>query len=354
MDYYLDAGCYGNIFAVPSAVVDNYIKLASGSAVKVLLYILRNNGRNVNSTEIAAAINIDPDDVKDAFNFWEGVGIIGHSASGTVKSSEKSGTDSRTEAADIRQVSAHQNACGTVSENIPSKPAPAAVQTTSASFQRTPRELEQLCSTSEMKAVLDMAQQILGSTINHTMMRSIIWQHEYLGLKPDVILMLLTYCTSIGKTSTTYIDTIAVDWSQNDINTAEKADAEIARRTAAHTFTAKMTSEFGLKRKPTPEQQMIFDEWIAKGFDTDLIACACERAVDQGKPLTVKYVNGILGNWEKLGIRTREQARSEFSNKKSASYNPNAPKKKASYDISKVRDYAIPFAGNANKGDENK
>lgn len=353
MDYYLDAGCYGNIFAVPSAVVDNYLKLASGSAVKVLLYILRNNGRNINSTEIAAAINIEPDDVKDAFNFWEGVGIIGSGTSGRVKTAEKNMADSPASASEDRQETAHQNVNSVVCENKPAKPAPAPVQATSASFQRTPTELQQLCSTSEMKAVLDMAQQILGSTINHTMMRSIIWQHEYLGLKADVILMLLTYCASIGKTSTTYIETIALDWSQNDINTAEKADAEIARRTAAHTFTAKMTSEFGLKRKPTPEQQMIFDEWIAKGFDTDLIACACERAVDQGKPLTVKYVNGILGNWEKLGIRTREQAKTEFSSKKSASYSPNAPKKKASYDISKVMDYAIPFAANADKGDEN-
>ena len=353
MDYYLDAGCYGNIFAVPSAVVDNYIKLASGSAVKVLLYILRNNGRNVSSTEIAAAINIDPDDVKDAFNFWEGVGIIGSKASAPGIPAEVTKSVPQSNPSESKPVSAPQTVNGAVTENVPVKANPPVAQVSSASFQRTPSELQQLCSTSEMKAVLDMAQQVLGSTINHTMMRSIIWQHEYLGLKPDVILMLLTYCASIGKTSTTYIDTIAVDWSQNDINTAEKADAEIARRIASHSFTAKMTTEFGLKRKPTPEQQMIFDEWITKGFDTDLIACACERAVDQGKPLTVKYVNGILGNWEKAGIKTREQAKSEFSNKKTATYNPNAPKKKASYDISKVKDYAIPFAENVHKGDEN-
>ena len=170
MDYYLDAGCYGNIFAVPSAVVDNYLKLASGSAVKVILYILRNNGRNINSTEIAAAINIEPDDVKDAFNFWEGVGIIGSGTSGRVKTAEKNMAD--------RQETAHQNVNSVASENKTAKSAPPPVQATSASFQRTPTELQQLCSTSEMKAVLDMAQQILGSTINHTMMRSIIWLHH--------------------------------------------------------------------------------------------------------------------------------------------------------------------------------
>ena len=76
MNYFLNAGCWESVFAVPGAVVDNYIKLASGSAVKVLLYILRNNGRDVSRTEISSALNINEDDVNDAFNFWEEVGII--------------------------------------------------------------------------------------------------------------------------------------------------------------------------------------------------------------------------------------------------------------------------------------
>ena len=67
MNYCLNAGCWETVFAVPGAVVDKYIKLASGSAVKVLLYILRNNGREVSCQEISSALSISEDDIKDAF-----------------------------------------------------------------------------------------------------------------------------------------------------------------------------------------------------------------------------------------------------------------------------------------------
>ena len=345
MEYYLNAGCWGDVFAVPGAVVDDYIKLASGSAVKVLLYILRKNGKSLSSTEIAAALKINEDDVKDAFNFWEDLGILGNvpSENSHVKRDEK--RESR--ASDTSEEASSKSAEHMETVTVRKASAPA-VQTSSASFQRTPRELEQLCQSSEMKAMLDMAQQTLGTTINHTMMRSIIWQHEYLGLKPEVILMLLSYCSSIGKTSTGYIDAIAVDWSQNEINTPLKAEDEIARRSAVHTFTAKMMSAFGLKRQPTPNQQKFFDEWMLKGYSPDLIACACERTTDYGKTLTVNYVNGILENWKKKGITTREQADAESKDKKNSSGGYSG--EGTSYDISKFEDFANTFSGAAKKG----
>ena len=47
MEYFVNTGIWGEIFAVPNSVVDNYIKLANEAAVKVLLYVLRNNGKNL-------------------------------------------------------------------------------------------------------------------------------------------------------------------------------------------------------------------------------------------------------------------------------------------------------------------
>ena len=41
MNYSLDAGAWNSVFAVPSSVVDKYIKLADGASLKLLLYLLR-------------------------------------------------------------------------------------------------------------------------------------------------------------------------------------------------------------------------------------------------------------------------------------------------------------------------
>ena len=44
MNYNINLGGWNSIFAVPSDVVDKYIKIASGSNIKVLLYFLRHCG----------------------------------------------------------------------------------------------------------------------------------------------------------------------------------------------------------------------------------------------------------------------------------------------------------------------
>jgi len=76
LDYIVNTGSWGSLFAVPDCVVDEYIKLASGQAVKVLLYVLRNGNRKIDKNEIAAALNINDETIDDAFNFWESVGVL--------------------------------------------------------------------------------------------------------------------------------------------------------------------------------------------------------------------------------------------------------------------------------------
>ena len=76
MSYIINLGSWGSIFAVPSDVVDKYIKIASGSSIKVLLYFLRHSGEQLSDTEISEALSMAAEDVKDALSFWEQVGLL--------------------------------------------------------------------------------------------------------------------------------------------------------------------------------------------------------------------------------------------------------------------------------------
>ncbi|MBQ9982188.1 MAG: DnaD domain protein [Oscillospiraceae bacterium] len=341
MDYFLNAGPWGAIFAVPNAVVDNYIKLASGNAVKVLLYILRNNGKQINISEICTAININEDDVKDAFNFWQEVGILG-----TLTNEKKENkSDIQVQPpAPVTEKTEKQEIKEKTEEAQKTPPNQAPVKLSSSTFNILPSEIEKMKNESkEIKNLLEVAQSCLGGMINNTMTRSLIWQHEYLGLNIDVILMLLTYCSSVQKANIAYIDTIAIDWYKNDINTLEKAQNEIERISKVNTFNREVYKSFGLTREPTENQKKFFDQWRMKGYSTDLINFACEKMIDTGKKLTVNYVNGILENWRKKGITTLEQAQQENKNFKK--------KPESQYDVSEfTRDLAITLTENTNKG----
>jgi hypothetical protein len=66
-----------NVFAVPDCVVDNYLKLASGKAVKVLLYVLKY--KNLSEFDITTAANmlgITSEDVEDALSYWQQTGLF--------------------------------------------------------------------------------------------------------------------------------------------------------------------------------------------------------------------------------------------------------------------------------------
>lgn len=76
MNYNINLGGWNSIFAVPSDVVDKYIKIASGSNIKVLLYFLRHCGELLNDEIIATALSMNGEDVKDALSFWVQVGLL--------------------------------------------------------------------------------------------------------------------------------------------------------------------------------------------------------------------------------------------------------------------------------------
>ena len=56
MKYGFNCGIWGNIFVVPGIVADGFLKIADGSQLKVLLYLLRNNGKSFDNSLISQPV----------------------------------------------------------------------------------------------------------------------------------------------------------------------------------------------------------------------------------------------------------------------------------------------------------
>ena len=76
MSYTVNLGCWGSIFAVPTDVVDKYLKISGSAQLKVLLYILRHSGEQFDIETIAQYLNMGTFDVKDCIEFWSSFNII--------------------------------------------------------------------------------------------------------------------------------------------------------------------------------------------------------------------------------------------------------------------------------------
>ena len=146
-----------------------------------------------------------------------------------------------------------------------------------------------------------------GRPLTHTEQSIFIWIHDYLGLSTDVILMLTAYCISIEKGNIRYIETIAADWADREINNLETAQDEIKRLEEYSGFNRKIMKIFGMNRKPTSRQQEYINTWKEKNYNIELIEYAYEKTIESIDKLNFPYINKILENWYENGLLTKSQ-----------------------------------------------
>lgn len=312
MEFKANCGIWGTMFGVPCIVADNFLKLASGDHIKVLLYLLRCSGRAVTNEEISANTGVVPQKIEEAMLFWQQANVL------TAENVIQPATNIMTP-----PIQPQQN----VTAPIPQPAIQEIKPIIEIAPQAPKREILKpteiaviLKDAPDISELFKVAEQILGN-INNTMQNSLIWMYTYLGLKTEVIITLIAYCKEIEKANSSYIEKIAASWAEKEIKTLEIAQEEVERLYASRTFTAEIMRIFDMKRRPTTKQQEIVDTWQTEKYNLDLIKCAYERTIERIDKLSFEYINKILETWRENGYSSAEEvktAESEYrKNKKS-------------------------------------
>ena len=76
MSYQINLGEWNSVFAVPSSLVDQHMKLAGAVQLKVLLWVLRHSGEEISDETLAAAVGASPADTRDAMQYWVETGLL--------------------------------------------------------------------------------------------------------------------------------------------------------------------------------------------------------------------------------------------------------------------------------------
>lgn len=387
MSYTVNLGCWGSIFAVPTDVVDKYLKISGSAQLKVLLYILRHSGEQFDIETIAEYLNMGTFDVKDCIEFWSSFNVI--AVNNDVI------TPARGQVQTVAPVSHSQNifAPQNVQTNIqPQQPAPAVQPQPTAQVKQMPaapaptvkstppvqnyqtipetQKTEPLKKTEpekpsdtvmarplrpdpvyvakrvsedkEIEALLNEAQYILGRPVSPNENAGMIMMHDNDGLPCEVILMLLTYGASNQK-GMRQIEAMGAAWAKEGILTLEQADEKIRELEESKEAYRKVQSILGLEfRKPSQKEEENYTRWLNEWkFTDDMIKEAYDICVNSKGKYIPNYVNTILQRWNQNGIRTIEQVRAERSkpspknagNNSSGNNNGGA---KSSFDINEL------------------
>ena len=173
-------------------------------------------------------------------------------------------------------------------------------------------------------------QRLMGRNLNTEEMKIILSFVRYLGLAPDVICVLVSYCKerarkkgNLRSPSLRTIEKEAYAWAERGIDTMEEAAAFIQAQNMRDSQLGQLMSTLQIRgRNLTPGEEKYARQWLEMGFNMDAIAIAYDRtclntgnmnwaglmtaekilAGDQ-KPTTPKGASGQLGTAELEAIQ---------------------------------------------------
>ena len=286
MSYKINLGAWGSVFAVPSALVDSHIKLATESQLKVLLYILRNSDSDNTAEIIAKAVSVHPDEVKNAVDFWIERGLV---------------ADTDNSLLVTQDTVAQDKPVASVADEPKTKP-----RAVSRAQRPDPMFVaRRLTEDKSLAQLMDEAQIALSKPLSSGDTATLVMLHDTDGLPCDVLAMLINYCVSNGKGNMRAIERMGIAWASEGIDSIQSAEQKIIRLSQSDNAWQRVSKIFGIKNigSATKTQLSYADTWCNEwNFSDDMLLEAYERCVDQKGEYNIKYINGILSKWHTAGI----------------------------------------------------
>ena len=319
MTYQLNPILWNGVFAVPNCVVDEHLRLCSGLALKVLLWILRHPGEDNSPSALAEALRQAQGDITDALNYWEEHNVLQPFGAAPAQAN-----------AVVQEVSAPAKA-----QDSPPRPKAKAL-VSSIGRPHYPREeaVALIESNDSLKSLIDEGQSIMGKAFTSADIDTVVALSSYYGLSLFFIITVMHYCVEYEQRSLGRVESICVAWL-NDGVTDENIDAYVEQLKKRRSNEGLVRRAFGIgeRRLTTKEKDLISGWFETLHMPLEMISLAYEKAVESTGKLSFSYIDKILTAWSKKQIDTVEKAKQE-----SAEFTEKTARKKKSNDRREERD----------------
>lgn len=299
---FLSSNMQTGITILQNQFIDEYMPTANGSFVKVYIYLLRcisNHMSDISISFLAEKLDETEKDIERALKYWEKEQLIKieRDQKRTITSilfCELSGDQSSKDltAATNLDLNEQDNTIANEVTNLKQN-----------SFHKpnySEAQIAQLTDIDEVKFMMNTLEQYLERLLKPTDVQLVLFLYESVGFSAELILYLYEYCVSKNKKSASYIETVALSWAEEGIDTVEKAEA--ATTSYNNNYNA-VIKAFGLNRAPGTIEKKFMHRWFHTfKFEINIIEDACNRTIlSTGKP-DFKYADKILENWYKKGV----------------------------------------------------
>ena len=289
--------------SLPVAFIDRYMPVCTPVYALIYIYGLRHalsGGDNLSTQEIGDAFKILETDVLNAWKYWENEGLV------------RLNSNDESLAIEFLPFKNEQEAKTEMSK--PDKPVAVPKFDVSIRPQYTIEELSFYQKQSrDIASLFSHGEQTLGKMLTYNDMNVLFGFYDWLRLPMDVILHMLSYCSNGNHRDLRYIEKVALDWAERGINSV--SDAQEYTQTFDNEFREVMRAFGQPSAFPSPTQRKYMQKWLVEmEMPLALVLEACDKtAVQIGKP-KITYIDKILADWHKKGIKTLEEVATDSAN----------------------------------------
>ena len=170
----------------------------------------------------------------------------------------------------------------------------------------------------QFAALVTEVQAVLGNLLTSSGLMELLGFYDYLGLPPDVILLLVAHCVeehekkygADKRPTMRAVRSEAYKWAEKGVFSLEAANEYIKASERAKKRKAEIRRILGLQdRSPSPTEERCITEWAEAGYSDELISAAYDKTVLNTGRMVWKYMDSILKSWEQKGLKTMDEVR---------------------------------------------
>lgn len=262
------------VLVLPVSIIDRYLARANPVFVKVYLYALRLSSFGIEAScdDLAEQLGLLESDVIHAFSYWESVGLLHIEKDDSMIRITL--TQPEEKRPDCRPVYKSKEIAAAVSEDP------------------------------KLQELFNFAQSQLGKPLTPKDCELLYGICDWLGLAPEVIMIIFNLAAARRKTSMSYVERVAMEWHRSGIDSVEKAERHLKDLDEQEQlfYQFRKMTQVGSRRLTMMEQEHVL-RWVREyKMSMDMIRAAYEQTVLNTGKLAFPYMEKVLKNWHDSNV----------------------------------------------------
>ena len=281
---------------IENIFINDYMPVADGTYVKVYLMgykFARDKQLNFNNETIAKNLKLPLSDVLNAWDYWEGEGII-------IKHETDDEFNYIVEFVNLKQLYV-DNVYKYISKNNNEKSNYVDNETLIVSS----RSLEN-------RKMMEEIEDMFGRPLKISEKQKIVsWLNNY-KMKPEIMTLAFSYCVNNKKVKRfSYIESVVSAWYDAGVKDVDTMVEYLEKRNDRFSVYSRISKALGFNRTLTEAEMKTIDKWIDKWeFSMEMILRCLDNSTKISNP-NINYFDKILSEWYKNGFKTIEDLKKD-------------------------------------------